>query len=62
MVQGIKRSLDGKIIYSKILITIVAKREIKAMKLSSPPNHRNIFKKIGKTNSRNKNTIHFIIF
>ncbi len=40
MVQGIKRSLDGKIIWSKILITIVAKKEIKALKLMSSPNDR----------------------
>jgi hypothetical protein len=39
MVQGIKRSLDGEIIWNRILIIIVAKREIKALK-SSPPNHR----------------------
>jgi hypothetical protein len=39
MVKGITRSLDGEIIWNKILITTVAKKEIKTMKLSSPSNH-----------------------
>jgi hypothetical protein len=39
MVQRIKKYLDGKTIWSKILITILAKKEIKTLKLSSPPNH-----------------------
>jgi hypothetical protein len=40
MLEGIKRILDGEIIRSKILITTISKREIIAMKLSSPSNHR----------------------
>jgi hypothetical protein len=40
MVQGTGKSLDGKTIWSKILITIVAKREINEMKLNFAPNHR----------------------
>ncbi len=39
MVQGIKRSLDGETIWSKILITIATKKEIKEMKLNFAPNH-----------------------
>jgi hypothetical protein len=40
MVQGINRVLDGETIWSRIIITIVAKREIKALKLSSSPNDK----------------------
>jgi hypothetical protein len=40
MVQGINRVLDGETIWSRILFTIVAKREIKTLKLSSSPNDK----------------------